>query len=71
MTIERMLCVIAGSFVLLSITLGYFVSPWFYAFTALVGLNLFQSGFTNWCPMVWVLQKFGYRRCGTPCSGAR
>ena len=68
MTIERMLCLIAGSFVLLSVALGYFVSPWFYAFTAFVGLNLFQSGFTNWCPMVWVLQKLGFRRTGAPCG---
>ena len=71
MTIERMLCLIAGSFILISITLGYFVSPWFYVFTAFVGLNLFQSGFTNWCPMVRVLQKLGYSRCDSPCSGAR
>ena len=68
MTIERMLCLIAGSFVLLSIALGHWVSPWFYVFTAFVGLNLFQSGFTNWCPMVWILQKLGYRRCETTCA---
>jgi hypothetical protein len=62
MTIERMLCLIAGSFVLVSIVLAQLVSPWFYLLTAFVGLNLFQSGFTNWCPMVWILQKLGFRR---------
>ncbi len=68
MTIERMLCLIAGAFVVASCALGYLVSPWFYIFTAFVGLNLFQSGFTNWCPMVWVLQTLGYRRCGAACG---
>jgi hypothetical protein len=61
MTVERMLFVIAGLFVMLSVGLGYYVSPWFYAFTAFVGLNLFQSGFTNWCPMMWVLEKLGFQ----------
>ena len=64
MTIERMLCLIAGSFVLLSVVLAQLISPWFYLLTAFVGLNLFQSGFTNWCPMVWVLQKLGFRHAG-------
>ena len=68
MTVERMLAVIAGVFVMLSVALGYFVNPWFYAFTAFVGINLFQSGFTNWCPMVWILRKLGYQRCETHVS---
>jgi hypothetical protein len=42
---------IAGLFVLASLALGYWVSPWFYLFTAFVGLNLFQSSFTKWCPV--------------------
>ena len=50
---------IAGAFVLLSVGLGYFVSPWFYLFTAFVGLNLLQSGFTRWCPMMTLLDKVG------------
>lgn len=69
MTVERMLSIIAGAFVIASTALGYFVSPWWYIFTAFVGVNLFQSGFTNWCPMVWVLQKLGYRRCEIPSPG--
>ena len=59
MTIERTLRGIAGSFVLLSVVLGYFVSPYYYLFTAFVGLNLFQSAFTNWCPMMTILRRTG------------
>lgn len=56
MTLERYLRMIAGFFVLLSVALGWFVSPWFYLFTAFVGLNLLQSAFTNWCPMMNILR---------------
>ncbi len=71
MTIERTLRSIAGFFVLLSLTLAYTVSPWWLAFTAFVGLNLLQSGFTNWCPMMWLLEKIGMRRasvCSSPTT---
>jgi hypothetical protein len=61
MTVERALRLIAGSFVLLSLALGYWVSPYWYLFTAFVGLNLLQSGFTNWCPMMSFLRRFGVR----------
>ena len=47
MTVERALRLIAGSFILLSLALGHYVSPYWYLFTAFVGLNLLQSGFTN------------------------
>jgi hypothetical protein len=57
MTIERMLRVIAGLFVLISLGLGHWVNQYWYLFTAFVGLNLFQSGFTNWCPMMTFLRK--------------
>ena len=60
MTVERLLFVIAGALVSASTALGSFVSPWWYLFTAFVGLDLFQSGFTDWCPMVWVLEKLGF-----------
>jgi hypothetical protein len=50
---------IAGAFVLLTLALGYWVSPYWYLFTAFVGLNLFQSAFTNWCPMMTILRKLG------------
>jgi Inner membrane protein YgaP-like, transmembrane domain len=61
MDINRWLRLVAGFFVLLSVGLGHFVSPWWYLFTAFVGLNLFQSAFTNWCPMMTFLRKFGVR----------
>jgi len=48
---------IAGTFVLLSLVLGYWVSPWFYLFTAFVGLNLLQSSFTRWCPIERVFEE--------------
>jgi hypothetical protein len=66
MTIERTLRLIAGSFVLLSLALGYWVSPYFFLFTAFVGLNLLQSGFTNWCPMMTLLSKLGMKCSEAP-----
>ena len=61
MNLERYLRLIAGTFVMLSLALGYFVNPYWYLFTAFVGLNLFQSAFTNWCPMMTFLRKLGIR----------
>ncbi len=66
MTIERALRLIAGTFVLLSLALGYWVNHYFYLFTAFVGLNLFQSGLTNWCPMMAFLRMVGMRCAGEP-----
>ena len=63
MTIDRLLRMTAGAFVLISLGLGYWVNPnWFY-FTAFVGLNLFQSAFTNWCPLMTILKKVGVASC--------
>ena len=59
MTVERYLRLIAGTFILLSLTLGALVHPNWYWFTAFVGVNLLQSGFTNWCPMMTILRKLG------------
>ena len=61
MTVEQALRAIAGFFVLASLALGWWVHPGFYLFTAFVGLNLFQSGFTKWCPMMFFLHKLGVR----------
>ncbi len=47
---------IAGIFVLVSLALGYWVSPWFFLFTMFVGLNLLQSSFTKWCPLEKILE---------------
>jgi len=61
MTVDRALRLIAGTFILLSLALGHYVSPYWYLFTAFVGLNLLQSGFTNWCPAMTILRKLGFR----------
>ena len=59
MNIERMLRLIAGLFVAASVLLGIFVHPYVLWFTLFVGLNLFQSAFTNWCPMMSILRRAG------------
>ncbi len=64
MTINRLIRIFAGCFILVSLALGVeasplFVSTWFLAFTAFVGANLLQYGFTNFCPLGWVLGKLG------------
>ena len=61
MTVERYIRMIAGTFVVLSLALGYWESPYWFLFTAFVGLNLFQSAFTNWCPMMSILRKSGVK----------
>jgi hypothetical protein len=62
MTVERALRLIAGIFVLVSLALGHWVNSYWYLLTAFVGLNLFQSAFTNWCPMMTILRKCGMNR---------
>jgi hypothetical protein len=64
MTTWQTVRVVAGLFILLSLALGIpgsplFVSPWWLAFTAFVGANLLQSGFTKWCLMETLLRKLG------------
>jgi len=61
MNVERSVRLIAGVFVLASLALGYWVNPYWFLFTAFVGLNLFQSAFTNWCPMMTILRKVGVK----------
>ena len=58
MTRERIIRLIAGTFVMTSLALGWFVSPYWFLFTAFVGLNLFQSALTKWCLMEDILRKF-------------
>ncbi len=65
MVMERWIRLIAGTFVLASLALGWWVSPWFFLFTAFVGVNLFQSALSRWCLMEKILAKFGIE----PCSG--
>ena len=61
MRLEEMLRGFAGFFVLGSLALGHWVHPGFYWFTAFVGLNLLQSAFTRWCPMISILRALGVR----------
>ncbi len=61
MDLNQWLRAIAGAMVLLSVALGHFVNPNWYYLTAFVGLNLLQSAFTKWCPMITVLRKAGAR----------
>jgi hypothetical protein len=63
MTIDRYLRLMAGAFIILSLALGHWLSPYWYLFTAFVGLNLFQSGLTNWCPAMSILKSLGVRSC--------
>jgi hypothetical protein len=65
MTVERFLRGIAGFFVILSILLAHYHSPYWLLFTAFVGLNLLQSAVTDWCPMMTILRKLGLK---SPCQ---
>ena len=58
---DRALRGIAGFFIILSLLLAHFINPLWLWFTAFVGLNLFQSAFTNWCPMMWILGRLGIK----------
>lgn len=71
MTSERLVRILAGCFVLLSLALGAPASPFYHSrywlwFTAFVGLNLLQSGFTGFCPAETLFCKLGAKRPGTP-----
>ena len=61
MTLEAMLRLIAGAFVAASVILGVYISPYFLLFTVFVGLNLVQSAFSGWCPMMTFLRRAGLR----------
>jgi hypothetical protein len=72
MTIDRLIRIFAGLFIVVSLLLGVegsplFVSKWALAFTAFVGLNLFQFGFTNFCPLGLVLKKLGVPESRVSC----
>ncbi|MCD6664541.1 MAG: DUF2892 domain-containing protein [Hydrogenophaga sp.] len=73
MTVERYIRILAGFMVLLSLALGVegspiFVNKWFLALTAFAGFNLFQSGFTGFCPPAILLKKLGVPEGGTACK---
>jgi Inner membrane protein YgaP-like, transmembrane domain len=73
MTVDRIIRIFASTFILLSLALGVegspvFVSKWWLAFTAFVGLNLLQYGLTNFCPLGWILKKAGVPETRVACA---
>jgi hypothetical protein len=74
MTIERIVRIVAGFFILFSLGLAHAMGQadlsqvsWLW-FAAFVGLNLFQSGFTNLCPLVTILKKLGFKEASASCA---
>jgi len=61
MTIDKAMFVFAGSMILISLLLTHFVSPWFWLFTAFIGLNMLQAGFTGFCPAAMIMKKLGLK----------
>ena len=61
MDVNQWLRAVAGILILLSVGLGHFVSPYWFLFTAFIGVNLFQSAFTRWCPMMSILRGLGVK----------
>jgi hypothetical protein len=59
MTVERYLRLVAGSLTLIALLLAHFVSGWFLLLIGFVGLNLLQSAFSNWCPLISILRALG------------
>lgn len=71
MNVERLLRMIAGAFVTLSVILSFVANEYrdyLLYFSIFVGLNLFQSAFTNWCPMMTFLRKLGVKDAGASCE---
>lgn len=68
MRMEDYIRAIAGTFVLVSLALGHFVTPYAYLFTAFVGANLLQSAFTKWCLMEKILAAAGIAKPRTPST---
>lgn len=66
MSIEKMIRVMAGTFILMSVALAIWVSSWWLIWTTLIGVNLVQSAFTGWCPAEILLKKFGVKGNGCP-----
>ncbi len=61
MSIDRIVIAFAGSLILLSVSLGYLISPYWLLLNAFVGLNLLQSAFTGFCPLAVILKKLGVK----------
>jgi hypothetical protein len=71
MCADRIIRRFAGVFVMASVALGYWVNPWFLAFTAFVGFNLVQSSFTNFCPLEKILAATRFPGCQSPREAVR
>ena len=69
MTTENIIRVLAGSMILISVSLAHFISPWWLIMTCFVGVNLIQSAFTGFCPAGIVLKKMGVGS-GSCCSSS-
>jgi len=63
MTVNEVLRALAGTFTLVSLALGWWLHPAYLLFAVFVGLNLLQSAFTGWCPVMPVLRKIGLKEC--------
>ncbi|MBI3650910.1 MAG: DUF2892 domain-containing protein [Acidobacteria bacterium] len=68
MTVDRYLGLIAGTLVLTGLGLGLYWHPYWLALPAFVSLNLIQSAFTNWCPMMTILRRLGVPDVAEPAS---
>ena len=64
MNVERYVRLVAGLLVLASVLLGVYASPWFFLLTGFVAVNLIQSAFTDWCPLMTCLRSAGVRDAG-------
>jgi H+/gluconate symporter-like permease len=61
MSMDRIILAFAGTFIIASVALSHFHSPYWLVFTAFVGANLLQASFSGWCPMVTILRKVGVK----------
>jgi EamA domain-containing membrane protein RarD len=67
MNIDRIVLAVSGSMVLLSLALGYFISPWWFLLSVFVGANLLQASFTGFCPLAMILSRLGVKSgCAFP-----
>ena len=65
--VDRAVFAMAGSFILISLALGYWITPWAFLFTAFVGLNMLQAAFTGFCPAAMIFAKLGFHAgCAFP-----
>ena len=68
MNLDRAVMAFAGTMILISLALTHFVSPWWWVFTAFIGLNLIQSAFTGFCPPSFLLRKLGFKDGPSSCK---